>query len=1250
MVDSTGDDLTTAFGAYLPEDRLAELRGGPAVPHYGQGSVLFADVVGFTGLTTRLAELLGPRRGAEEVPVYLNRLYEVLIGEVGARGGSVIGFAGDAITCWFPGDDGSVAAACGSAMQAGMSQFAAMTLPGAGSSQTFSLRLKVVVTAGRVRRFATGDPAIQLLDVIAGEPLAQIEALEGRVSPGEVLVSDDVERAMGATAPAGMKPSGSGVRAHGASLSEWLLPTVQQRLAAGGGDFLTELRPVAALFLSFGGIDLAEDDAAHVKFGEVVRHAQRIATEYGGNVLQVTCGDKGSYLYMAFGAPVSHEDDVQRCAAAAVELRNALADFDFLTHVAIGLGHGTARTGAYGSASRRTYGALGEGTNMAARMMSAAPHGGVYMSGAFADALGSGFELRELEGVRIKGRERPVRAFRLVGLARDDSAPGPRTHGPLLERERELELLRAGIESAAGGRGRVIQLVAEAGMGKSELLRHALAQARGLRVVRATCQAFGRTAPYHPWKSVYQQLLGLTEAGSMAERAAQVRSALAAIDAALAEQAELLSPLLGLPAGAATGMQDAEERSAARRVLLLTIFRHAARRTSEQGRTLALVLEDLHWLDPASAELLVAVCRAVRALRVVLITTTRPSDAAAEALPVNLEGADTVRLAPLDAPATARLVADRLTASTLLAEHGKELVEPIVERSGGNPFYAHELVTYVLQRAGTAAGEPEAAGAGPLAWLLEELPTSLHSLILGRLDRLEHEQQLDLKVASVVGREFRTAWVSACQGNRAEERAELSFEATARAGLTQRIEHEAAAHEFNHAITRDAVYHSLPHANQARLHTALARFVETRVATTTEPQLDLLAFHYALGEDPAKARHYLGAAGAAAKAAYANRAALDYFGRLLELQSGHERLPTLLELGEVSSFVGAYAAAEGQLLEALALARAAEDRLREATALRLLGELHERQGDHKGARGHLETAAALCRQHGDEGELTRVLLALGGNVLWQLGEYDTAAAQLQEAVDLARAIGDARAAARALHGTANIHLYMGNWAAAEAAFAESLAIRRAAKDDHGVANALNNLAIVYANAGHAGRAEELFRESLGIRQRLGDASGVAVALNNLGYMAAERGDLPGARELYEESLAARRVLGDRLGLAVSLNSLGTLLLRSHEENRARELFLESAALAAAIDNRREAAAALAGLANATPEGRTAARLAGAAELLLAQLGAAVDAEVQEHLERVSSRSGTAEPPAQLRAAPLAAVVDWALYSSEPFSE
>ncbi|MCC6309685.1 MAG: tetratricopeptide repeat protein, partial [Trueperaceae bacterium] len=657
--------------------------------------------------------------------------------------------------------------------------------------------------------------------------------------------------------------------------------------------------------------------------------------------------------------------------------------------------------------------------------------------------------------------------------------------------------------------------------------------------------------------------------------------------------------------------------------------------------TLVLLLEDLHWLDPASAELLAELARTVPTLPVLVLTSARPLDDERERAAGDVSGAQVLRLGPLDEAAALAVGAARLAGAGQAFEVSDELAARIVERSGGNPFYLGELLTDLLQRAAQAGGRH-----GPTE--LSELPTSLHSLILGRLDRLELGALLSLKVASVVGKQFRVGWVSGCQAavdDRAVDdgAAASAFAATDQAGLTERVAAEPPTHAFNHAITRDVTYDSLSHATRLLLHTRLGRFIERHVASASEPNLDLLAYHFALGDDAAKARHYLGAAGASAKAAYANEAAIDYFERLLALQEGAERLPTLIELGEVMTFVGAYGAAEGRLEAAAALAAAVGARPREAAALRLLGELYERQGDHGRAKARLEAAAGLCRELGDGAELTRVLLALGGNVLWHLGSYDEAEALLAEAVALARAAGDARVAARALHGTANIHLYRGEAEAAEAAFLASLELRREARDEYGVANALNNLAIVSANAGDGARAEELFAESLQIRERLGDVAGVAVALNNLGYMVAERGDLAGARALYERSLASRRELGDRLGLAVSLNNLAGLVARLGATEEARRLYLESVGFASAIDNGRETAAALAGLASVVAEGVDAARMARAAELLLGRIGAAVDEDVRTALAVGRARGEHVAVPARLVDGPLAAIVAWALH-------
>lgn len=285
--------------------------------------------------------------------------------------------------------------------------------------------------------------------------------------------------------------------------------------------------------------------------------------------------------------------------------------------------------------------------------------------------------------------------------------------------------------------------------------------------------------------------------------------------------------------------------------------------------------------------------------------------------------------------------------------------------------------------------------------------------------------------------------------------------------------------------------------------------------------------------------------------------------------------------------------------------------------MRLLGELLEKQGEYVDSVTWLEQAETVFTELGEENELIHVLLALGGNVLWQQGAYEAARERLELALELARKHDYARGVARSRHGLGNIEMYQGRLESARELFEASLVTRRQIGDSLGIANALNNLGIIAASLEGAARARELFEESLAIRRETGDRAGTAVALNNVGFMAAEMGDLQVAFELNFESLGLRREIGDPLGAAVTLNSLGYLQLRLGNAAEAAGHYLESLQLSSEIGNVRETSAALAGAAAllAPVEPELAVQLAGAAEAQLEAIQSSMEPEVKELHER-----------------------------------
>ena len=420
---------------YLSPDRLQALAAGLNLPFTADGSVLFADISGFTSVTERLRSSLGVRRGAEELTAHLNRVYEALIAEVEQYGGSIIGFAGDAITCWFGGQSTALrAVACGVALFDAMRPVERITLP---EGDTLQLGLKVVISSGETKRFVVGDPDIQLMDALAGATVTRLAVGEGLAEPGNLLADEATIQGLGdqarvqawresadarfallehfAHSPDVMLPPPRAATLRPEQFRAWLLPAFARHMDAGLGEFQIELRPVTALFLRFSGIDYDTDSDAEAGLNRLVRLVQGIVHRYEGNVLQLTIGDKGSYLYAAFGTPVAHEDDTPRALNAALDIHAAVTELDDVGPVQIGISRGVMRAGAYGSSTRRTYGVHGDQTNLAARLMTEAEPGTILLSESLLRANLDDFTLERLPPIQVKGKANPIQVFRLTG-------------------------------------------------------------------------------------------------------------------------------------------------------------------------------------------------------------------------------------------------------------------------------------------------------------------------------------------------------------------------------------------------------------------------------------------------------------------------------------------------------------------------------------------------------------------------------------------------------------------------------------------------------------------------------------------------------------------------------------------------------------------------------------------------------------------------------------------------------------------
>ena len=911
-----------SLSTYIPMDRRQALAQQKTVPTRARGAVLFADISGFTRLTTEFAQQLGVQRGAEEMTHHLNRVFGALIDEVHRYHGSVIGFSGDAITCWFEdkayndkkalGQSGRYATACALAMQEAITQFASVTTP---MNIAISFNIKVVVVAGPARRFLVGDPQIQLIEILAGSLLDRITLAEKLLEPGQVLVGAEVLGLFGEDAIIeSWQQSASGERfaiiqglktavpphpwpeiatLDNSTARAWLLPPVYNRLIRGEGTFLSELRPAVALFLAFNNLDYDDDEEAGSKLDSYIRWVQGIITHYDGTFLQLTIGDKGSYFYAAFGAPIAHEDDPARAIAAAIELRRPPTGLNYFRSTGIGISQGSMYAGAYGSSTRSIYGVLGNEVNIAARLMSHAQATQILITQRIAEATETDFRFESLDPVSLKGLAQPLPLWSVIGRHTGplrEQSPEQKSI-PMMGREDQLAILVEQLQALLDGRhAPCIIIEGEAGIGKSRLVTELVSETGTFMIqpLIGSGEAIEKSTPYHAWRPIFQQLFDLqtTADGDLRSQwQQQVLNQLEAINPDLLQLAPLLNMILplDLPESELTRQISGQVRSDNAHELYISIIK-----AKVHEQPLLLVLEDAHWVDSASWLLARRVSQEVA--NTLLVIVTRPSvDLTLTTYTELSNNPKTIhmRLGRLTIADIESLICQRLGITRL----PKAVASLINEKAEGHPFFSEELA-YALRDAGLIQ---IIDGQCHVTLTVEELrqmdfPNTIQGIINSRIDRLDPAQQLMLKVASVIGRLFayRTLYdIHPLESDKPGLLNYLSnleeFEIT----LLDRPEPDLA-YIFKHMITQEVTYTLLLYTQRQELHQAVASWYEKSYADDLSPYYPLLAYHWQRAKVTHKAIDYLEKAGEQALKAYANREAVGFFSEALTLDTQFE--------------------------------------------------------------------------------------------------------------------------------------------------------------------------------------------------------------------------------------------------------------------------------------------------------------------------------------------------------------------------
>jgi class 3 adenylate cyclase/tetratricopeptide (TPR) repeat protein len=1147
-----------SLAAFLPLDRRHALANHDTLPVVQSGSVLFADISGFTPLTAVLAQELGPHRGAELLTQQLDRVFTALIDLVHQYQGVIIAFSGDAITCWFaPLSQDSPspaqrALACGLQLQTIMAQFKALTTP---KGTSIPLALKVAVAAGSIRRFLVGDPEYGLLEVVAGNTLDQMAAAEKQAGQGEVVVTAALlqqltiqplitdwrttETGQQVAVVSGLVSAIPPPPAHPPALIDeetarpWLLPPVYKRLRQGPNEFLAELRPTVALFLKFSGIDYDNDPEAVAQLDQFVRQVQATLHRYDGFLIQVSLGDKGSYLYAVFGAPIAHEDDANRAVSSSLALRQLAQQLDFLQVFQMGLSSGLAYSGAYGSPLRRAYGVIGNHVNLAARLMVTADPGQILLSEAVAKTVTNTFDLLSLPPVLLKGMAEPMPVWAVQG--RHLQAPAPlaeRSLNPLVGREAEREQLQTALDQLAQGRSTTLLIEGQAGIGKSRLIQellHLAGQEEGEEtavVLLGHGDAVEQSTPYHAWRFIFERIFDLEPyVLSDDPDAAWQEHLLAQLNPEQRRLAPLLNSVLplNLPDTPLTAQMTGEARQENTHRLLVELLQMAlSQPTSETGGTagkpLLLIMEDAHWLDSVSWTLLRRVQRVIRPL--LLVLAARPFNRLAPAVYQDLSELPTTTSLTLDMlpqAAVNQLVCQRLGVRRL-----PSLVANLIQaKAAGHPFFSEEIA-YALRDAGLIEIE---AGQCRVAASVTDLnrinfPNTIQGVITNRVDLLSPPQQLTVKVASVIGRVFAFRVLhDIYPAPTTPIEIQHNLEQLRRLDITPLETPEPnLSYIFKHIVTQEVVYDLMTYSQRQQLHHRTAVWYEQGQEQQSQRYDALLAHHWHQAGDIERAIYYYDRAGSQAFRSYANQEAIRFLTQAVNLSAEthpaaqHARWQRFL--GEATYRLTLVEQSRDHYREALALLGYPLSDSKPRLVWGLLREL-TRQLVYRWLPGHFPRPVRDEEQRANLLEAARAYEGIS-EIYYNIGDFLTTFYGVMAAFNLAEKAGNSPELVR---GYANMCSTVGivGWHGVAEKYRQR-ALQTAAAIDDLPAKAWVQIPLASYSLwlGAWERAEEEVKEALAICEQLGDWRRWCVAAWVQAQVAQSQGALAPARDLWAE--------------------------------------------------------------------------------------------------------------------------------------
>lgn len=878
------------------------------------------------------------------------------------------------------------------------------------------------------------------------------------------------------------------------------------------GDHEGERREVTVLFGDLTGFTKLshglDPEETHALLNSYFETVDGIIETYGGSI------DKhiGDAIMAVFGAPIAHSDDPERAMRAAIDIHATLAAMDPPLIAHVGIASGTVVASGTGSDAHREYTVIGDTVNLAARLQDRAAPGETLISSAVHRAAGGRFDCAQVGNVAIKGLSEPVAVWRLTALSENGGSHGQL---PFVGRRAELAQFASALDACLTDKtGQTFVVRGEPGIGKTRLIREfrTLAQEQGLKWHSGLVLDFGAGKGLDAIATVICGMLGIAPNADDAEKSEAVSRAVEdrMVDT---EQRVYLNDLLALPQSTELrslydAMDDTTRTSGKERLVTDLV------RKMVSSSPIVIAIEDIHWADNATLSLLARLAKTCIDCSAFVVMTSRiegdPINAAWRAAAAGAP-LTTIDLGPLRPEEALTFAADYF-------ETTEHFARTCVERSGGNPLFLEQLLR-------CDEGAPES-----------EIPSSVQSIVLTRMDNLDPVDRQALQAASVLGQHF-----SLDDLRHLVEQADYHCRALVEHFL---VRPEGSGFLFAHALVRDGVYSSLLKTRRAALHMRAADWY-------TAHNLALRAEHLDRAGDAGAAEAYLAAAVEETRS-YRNESALRLSERGLALADDKMRHSIACFRGDLLRGLGEVEQSIAAFEQALAVAEDDIGRSRAWTGLAEGMRVSDRHGDALKALDDAERTAA---------DGPALVLAeihhLRGNLYFPAGRVDDCLAQHELALRYARKAGSKEWEARALGGLGDASYLAGRMRTAYGNFrscvelCQELGLGRIEVSNRHMVGWSRMYLNEIAEAGEDGRATAEMAQKVG--QNRAEMLGRLLA----SYMHAEQCELDAGREQAERATALARRLGANHFVAQGLCHLAKAHMAEGSIDAARECIDEA---------------------------------------------------------------------------------------------